>query len=99
MRNDNESIPNRSRHRLPTTASGVARQVTCGNYATVGLKENKRRKRGRRRVKRQRDLWRGRRTLVRVSTLNTETMTERGRELEDMMERRNVDALCLQETK
>ena len=34
-----------------------------------------------------------------MGTLNIGTMTRRGRELADMMERRNVDILCLQETK
>ena len=89
----------RRRRRRPTTASGVARQGICGNYATAEHIENKRRKRGGRRVKRQRRLWKGRRTLVRVGTLNIGTMTGRGRELADLMERRNVDILCLQETK
>ena len=36
---------------------------------------------------------------MKVATLNIGTMTGRGRELADMMERRNVDILCLQETK
>ena len=44
-------------------------------------------------------MWKGRCSLIRVGTLNIGTMTERGRELADMMERRNVDILCLQETK
>ena len=34
-----------------------------------------------------------------MGTLNIGTMTGRGRELADMMEQRNVDLLCLQETK
>ena len=34
-----------------------------------------------------------------MDTLNIGTMTGRGRELADMMERKNVDILCLQETK
>ena len=34
-----------------------------------------------------------------MGTLNIETTTGRGRELAGMMERRNVDILCLQETK
>ena len=38
-------------------------------------------------------------SLIKVGTLNIGTMTGRGRELADMMERRNVDILCLQETK
>ena len=97
MRIVDKSIPDRSRPGLPPTASGVAQQGTCGNYATAS--ENKSRKRGGSRVKRQREVWKGRCSLIRVGTLNIGTMTGRGRELADMMERRNVDILCLQETK
>ena len=97
--NHYQSIPDRSRPGLPTTASGVAQQGTCGNYATENHSENKSRKRGGKRVKKQREARKGRRSLIRVSTLNIGTMTGRGRELADMMERKNVDILCLQETK
>ena len=99
MRYLDKSIPDRSRPGLPTTASGVAQQDTYENYATAKHSESKSRKRGGRRVKRQREVWKGRRSLIRVGTLNIGTMTGRGRELADMMERRNVDILCLQETK
>ena len=99
MRNHYQSIPDRSRPGLPTTASGVAQQGTCGNYATAKHSKNKSRKRGGKRVKKQREMWKGRRSLIRVGTLNIGTMTGRGRELADMMERRNVDILCVQETK
>ena len=78
MRCDDESLLDRSRPGSPTTASGVARQGTCGNYATDGISENKRRKRGGRRMKRQREMWKGRRTLIRVGTLNDGTMIGRG---------------------
>ena len=44
MRYDRESIPDRSRPILPTTASGVARQGTCRNYVAAEHSENKRRK-------------------------------------------------------
>ena len=44
-------------------------------------------------------MWKGRRSLIRVGSLNIGTMTGRGRELTDMMERRNVDILSLQKTK
>ena len=64
----NKSIPDWSRPALPTTASGVARQGINGNYATAGVSESKKRRRGGRRVKRQQELWRGRRTLIRVGT-------------------------------
>ena len=50
-------------------------------------------------MKKQREAWKGRCSLIRVGTLNIGTMTGRGRELADMMERRNVDILCLQETR
>ena len=91
MRNHYQSIPDRSRPGLPTTASGVTQQGTCGNYATAKHCENKSRKRGGKRVKKRREAWKGRRSLIRVGTLNIRTMTGRGRELADMMERRNVD--------
>ena len=99
MRNHYQSIPDRSRPGLPTTASGVAQQGICGNYVTTKHSENKSRKRGGRRAKKLREAWKGRHSLIRVGTLIIGTMTERGRELADMMERRNVDILCLQETK
>ena len=99
MRNHYQSIPDRSRPGLPTTASGVAQQGICGNYVTAKQSENKRRKRGGRRMKKQREAWKGRRSLIRVGTLNIGIMTGRGRELADMIERRNVDILCPQETK
>ena len=50
-------------------------------------------------MKRQREVWKRRRSLVRVGTLNIGTMTGRGRELADLREQRNVDLVCLQETK
>ena len=99
MRNHCKCIPDRSRPGLPTTTSGVAQQGTCENYATAKQSENKSRKRGGRRVKKQREAWKGRCSLIRVGTLNIETMTGSRRELADIMERRNVDILCLQETK
>ena len=95
----NKSIPDRSRPGLPTTATGVAQQGICENYATAKHSKNKSRIRGGRRVKRQPEMWKGRHSLIRVGTLNIATMTGRGRELADVMERKNVDILCLQETK
>ena len=96
----NKSIPDRSRPELPTTASVVAQQRTRENYAIAKHGENKSRKRGGRRVTRQKEVLKGRRlSLRRVGTLNIGTMTGRGRELAEMMQRRNVDILWLQETK
>ena len=97
MRSRYQSIPNRSRPGLPTTVSGVTQQGTC--VATAKHSENKSKKRGGRRVKKQREVWKGRRSLIRVGTKNIGTMTGRRRELADMMEQRNADILCLQKTK
>ena len=36
---------------------------------------------------------------LKVATLNVETMTGKGREVADLMERRGVDILCVQETR
>ena len=44
-------------------------------------------------------MWKGRRTLIRVGTLNRGTMTEKRRELGDMMDQKNLDILCVKETK
>ncbi|KAK3511018.1 hypothetical protein QTP70_029036 [Hemibagrus guttatus] len=88
-------IADRSRPGLTTTAIGaVDLQGAGGNWATVG-----RRSRGGRRVHRQREKRKGKRVGLRIGTLNVGTMTGKGRELADMMERRKVDILCVQETR
>ncbi|KAK3568399.1 hypothetical protein QTP86_005559 [Hemibagrus guttatus] len=88
-------IPDQSRPGLTTTAIGaVDLQGAGGNWATVG-----RRSRGERRVHRQREKRKGKSVGLRIGTLNVGTMTGKGRELADMMERRKVDILCVQETR
>ncbi|KAK3536559.1 hypothetical protein QTP86_013749 [Hemibagrus guttatus] len=88
-------IPDRSRPGLTTTAIGtVDLQGAGGNWATVG-----RRSRGGRRVHRQREKRKGKSVGLRIGTLNVGTMTGKGRELADMMERRKVNILCVQETR
>ncbi|KAK3552305.1 hypothetical protein QTP86_010101 [Hemibagrus guttatus] len=88
-------IPDRLRPRLTTTAIGaVDLQGAGGNWATVG-----RRSRGGRRVHRQREKRKGKSVGLRIGTLNVGTMTGKGREPADVMERRKVDILCVQETR
>ncbi|KAK3512226.1 hypothetical protein QTP70_001101 [Hemibagrus guttatus] len=88
-------IPDRSRPGLTTTAIGaVDLQGAGGNWATVG-----RRSRGGRRGRRQREKRKGKSVGLRIGTLNVGTMTGKGRELADVMERRKVDILCVQETR
>ena len=55
MRCVHKSIPDQLRPGLLTTASGVAQQGTSEYYATAEHSENKRR-----RVKRQREVWKER---------------------------------------
>ncbi|KAK3527991.1 hypothetical protein QTP86_013103 [Hemibagrus guttatus] len=77
-----------------TSIGAVDLQGAGENWATVG-----RRSRGGRRVHRQREKRKDKSLGLRIGTLNVGTMTEKGRELADMMERRKVDILCLQETR
>ena len=84
---------------LATTASGVAQQGICANYATTGLSENKRRKKKRKaseeavgNVERKMHTHKG-------WYLKYRNNDWKGRELTDIMKRRNVDILCLRETK
>ena len=75
MRNDDESISDRSRpvYQQPPQVSHGWAPV---NTVTAGISENKRRKRGGRRVKRQQEVWKGIRTVIRVATLNIGTTLE-----------------------
>ncbi|KAK3523644.1 hypothetical protein QTP70_005831 [Hemibagrus guttatus] len=77
-----------------TAISAIDLQGAGGNWATVG-----RRSRGGRRVHRQREKRKCKSVGLRIGTLNVGTMTGKGRELADMMERRKVDILCVQETR
>ncbi|KAK3513085.1 hypothetical protein QTP70_000977 [Hemibagrus guttatus] len=77
-----------------TAIGAVDLQGAGGNWATVG-----RRSRGGRRMHRQREKRKGKSVGLRIGTLNVGTMTGKGRELADMMERRKVDILCVQETR
>ncbi|KAK3536052.1 hypothetical protein QTP70_026012 [Hemibagrus guttatus] len=80
--------------RSPISIGAVDLQGAGGNWAAVGG-----RSRGGRRVHRQREKRKGKSVGLRIGTLNVGTMTGKGRELADMMERRKVDILCVQETR
>ncbi|KAK3517034.1 hypothetical protein QTP70_032526, partial [Hemibagrus guttatus] len=84
-----KSITTGSNQKSWMTAKGAG-----GNWTTVGG-----RSRGGRRVRRQREKRKGKSVGLRIGTLNVGTMTGKGRELADMMERRKVDILCVQKTR
>ncbi|KAK3541761.1 hypothetical protein QTP86_003520 [Hemibagrus guttatus] len=84
-----------SRPGLTTTAiCAVDLQGAGGDWATVGRRSTEGR-----RVHRQREKRKGKSVGLRIGTLNVGTMTGKGRELADVMERRKVDILCVQETR
>ena len=98
-RRSKNSIPDRSGPGLTTAAiSAVAQQGAGGNYATVGAKM-KRRQRGGKQAQRQLGRRKARVMDLRVGTLNVGSMTGKGSEIVDMMDRRKVDILCVQEIK
>ena len=89
-------MPDRSCPGSTKTASDtVVQQGAAGKYATVG----QRRKRGGRHVRDKDKRRMGRKMEVNVGTLNVGTMTGKGRDLADMMVKRKVDILCVQETR
>ena len=96
MRNKNVILmPDRSWPGLTKTASGtVVQQGPAGKYATLGQRRERRGKHVRDKHKRRM----GRKMEVKVRTLNVGTMTGKGIELADMMVKRKVDILCVQET-
>ena len=96
-----------------TIASGVARQGTCENYATAGQPaetptetaattelHRKQEEKKRRKISEEEARTAERGTHSHNDWyLNMGTMTGKGRQLADMMERRKINVLCLQETK
>ena len=97
IRND---IPDRSWPGLTTAAFSAAQQGANGNYATANDRNGRRQtKRGGRRARRQRERKKALNLDIRIGSLNVGTMTGKGRELVDMMERRKIDILGVQETK
>ena len=88
-------MPDRSGPGSTKTANDtVVQQGAAGKYATVG----RRRKRGGKHVRDKQNRRMGRKMEVKVGTLNVGIMTGKGRELADMMLKRKVDILCVQET-
>ena len=96
MVNTRNLIPDWSRPGSTMATTGtVAQQGTNGNYATVG----RRRQRGGRRIQYRREKRKTKIVTLKIGSLNVGTMMGKGRELADMMERRKLDILCIQETK
>ena len=97
----NELILDWSRPRLTMAAIGVGQQGTGGNYATVGgrCRRRKKMKKGGWHMWRQQEKRKEVCRVMKMGMLNVGTMTGKGRELADIIQRRKVDVLCVQETR
>ena len=99
MRDQTNSIPNRS---WPGSITAVTRdcypRVVGGHVTWIQRKRRCGRKWRQKREKRE-EKKKVKRVNLKVGTLNVGTMTGKGREIADVMERRDVDVLCVRETR
>ena len=90
-------IPDRSRPGKTTTITSDGAPRVIGGHATWTQRRG--RKQWRRRKERNEEWKKAKKIKLRVATLNVETMTGKGREVADLMERKGVDILSVQETR
>ena len=100
-------IPDRSRPGKTTTVTSDWAPRVTDEHATwmqrrdgkQWRREGREGRRGRKRRKeRNEERKKAKNIKLRVATLNVGTMTGKGRKVADLMERRGVDILCVQET-
>ena len=90
-------IPDRSRPGKTTTITSDWTPRVTGGHATWMQRRGG--KQWRRRKERNEERKKAKKIKLRVATLNVGTMTGKGREVADLMERKGVDILCVQETR
>ena len=90
-------IPDRSRPGKTTTVTSDWAPRVTGGHATWMQRRGG--KQWRRRKERNEERKKAKKIKLRVATLNVGTMTGKEREVADLMERRGVDILCVQETR
>ena len=90
-------IPDRSRPGKTTTVTSDRAPRVTGGHATWMQRRGG--KQWRRRKERNEERKKAKKIKLRVATLNVGTMTGKGREVADLLERRGVDILCVQETR
>ena len=92
MRVVSDFIPDRSRPGITTTVTSDWARRATGGHATWMQRRGEKQLRRKERKK-------AKKIKLRVATLNVGTMTGKGREVADLMERRGVDIMCVQETR
>ena len=96
MRVVSDFIPDRSRPGITTTVtSDWAPRATGGHATWMQRRDGKQWKRKERNEERKK----AKKIKLKVATLNVGTMTSKGRKVADLMERRRMDILCVQETR
>ena len=90
-------IPDRSRPGKTTTVTSDWAPRVTGGHATWMQRRGG--KQWRRRKERNEEMKKAKKIKLRVATLNVGTMTGKGREVADLMERRGVNIQCVQETR
>ena len=93
-----QTSPDRSRPGITTTTnSDWAPRVTSGHATWMQRRDGKQ---WRRKKERNKERNKAKKIKLMAATLlNVETMTGKGREVEDLVERKGVDILCVQETR
>ena len=89
-------IPDRSRPGIITTVTSDWAPKATGGHATWMQRRGG--KQWRRKKERNKERKKAKKIKLKIATLNVGTMTRKGREVADLMERRGVDILCVQET-
>ena len=92
MRVVSDFILDRSRPGITTTVTNDWASRVTGGHATWMQK-------WRRTKERNEETKKAKKIKLKVATLNVGTMTCKGREVADLMERKGVDILCVQETR
>ena len=95
MRVVSDFIPNRSRPGITTTVTSDRAPRAAGGHANWMQRGGKQWRREERNEERKK----AKKIKLKVATLNVGTMTGKGREVADLMERRGVDIPCVQETR
>ena len=97
MRAVSDFIPDRSRPGITTTVtSDWAPRATGGHATWMQIRGGKQ---WRRKKERNEDRKKARKIKLRVATVNVGTMTGKGREVADLIERRGMDILCVRKTR
>ena len=90
-------IPDRSRPGITTTVTSEwAPRATDGHATWMQRRGGKQ---WRRKKERNQERKKAKKIKLRVATLNVEAMAGKGRKVADLMERRELDILCVQETR